>query len=405
MNSFARFQKILTFILLICLGFYGGYYFGKSGYIFELRKNPPEVKIINQYPNNQTIDFGLFWEVWNLMDTMYLERPVDHQKMLYGAISGMVNALGDPYTSFLPPDINKAMTDALNGSYQGIGAELSLKDSQLIIVAPLDGSPAKNAGLKPGDKVLAIDGNSTFGLSVNEAVLKIRGKAETQVKLTIQTGDEASREVTITRATITISSVTWEDKGDGTAYIRVSRFGGETNKDWDKAVSEINTKMTELDAVVVDVRGNPGGYLQSAVYLAGEFMRDTTVLFEETAEGDQIPYDTSRVGSFQKVPAIYVLIDEGSASASEILASALKDNLNATLIGRKSFGKGTIQDAKDFKDGSGVHVTIAKWLTPKKTWVHKVGITPDVDVEITKEDIEKSNDSQLNKALELAKKY
>lgn len=405
MSPFVRFQKILTIILLICLGFYGGYYFGKSGYIFELRKNPPEVKIINQYPNNQTVDFGLFWEVWNLMDTMYLERPVDHQKMLYGAISGMVNALGDPYTSFLPPDINKAMTDALNGSYQGIGAELSLKDSQLIIVSPLDGSPAKTAGLKPGDKILAIDGVSTFGLSVNEAVLKIRGTANTQVKLTIQTGEEASREVTITRATITISSVTWEDKGDGTAYIRVSRFGGETNKDWDKAVAEINTKMNELDAVVVDVRGNPGGYLQSAVYLAGEFMKGTTVLFEETSEGDQLPYDTSRVGSFQKVPALYVLIDEGSASASEILASALKDNLNATLIGRKSFGKGTIQDAKDFKDGSGVHVTIAKWLTPKKNWVHKVGITPDVDVEITKEDIENSNDSQLNKALELAKKY
>lgn len=405
MSPFVRFQKFLTLILILSLGFYGGYYFGKRGFVFELRKNPPEVKIINQYPAKENIDFGLFWEVWNLIDAMYLERPVDHQKMLYGAISGMVSSLDDPYTSFLAPEVNKAMTDALNGTYQGIGAELSLKDSQLIVVASLDGSPAKTAGLKSGDKIVAIDGQSSYGLSVNDAVLKIRGKEGTPIKLTIQTGDESAREITIIRATITISSVTWEDKGDGTAYIRVSRFGGETNKDWDKAVSEITVQMKELDALVVDVRGNPGGYLQSAVYLAGEFMKKEIVLYEETPEGVQIPYETTRVGAFQKVPAIYVLIDEGSASASEILAGALKDNKNVTLVGRKSFGKGTIQDAKDFKDGSGVHITIAKWLTPKKTWVHKVGITPDVDVEITKEDIEKVIDTQLNKALELAKNF
>jgi len=405
MSPFVKFQKFLTLILILVLGFYGGYYFGKRGFIFELRKNPPEVKIINQYPAKENIDFGLFWEVWNLIDTIYLERPVDHQKMLYGAISGMIASLDDPYTSFLSPDVNKAMTDALNGTYHGIGAELSLKDSQLIIVSPLDGSPAKKAGLKPGDKILAIDGESAYGLSVNDAVLKIRGKEGTPVKLNIQTGDEEARDVTIIRDVITVSSVTWEDKGDGTAYIRVSRFGGETNKDWDKAVSELTVQMKELDALIVDVRGNPGGYLQSAVYLAGEFMKNKTVLYEETPEGTQIPYDTSRVGAFQKVPAIYVLIDEGSASASEILAGSLKENNNVTLVGKKSFGKGTIQDAKDFKDGSGVHITIAKWLTPKKTWVHKIGITPDVEVEITKENIEQSKDTQLEKAVELAKQF
>jgi len=404
MKAFEKFQKFLIVALLLASGFYGGYYFGKRGFIFEVRKNPPEVKIINQYPATQKIDFSLFWEVWNMIDTSYLERPVDHQKMVYGAISGMVAALDDPYTSFLKPTVNKAMTEALNGNYQGIGAELSLKDSQLMVVAPLDGSPAKAAGLKAGDKILAINGTSTYGLTVEEAVLQIRGDAGTKVTLKVQSTDNEPRDLDITRDVITISSVKWEDKGDGVAYIRVSRFGGETDKDWLKAVNEINTQMKELDSVIVDVRGNPGGYLQSAIYLAGEFYKDDVVTYQEDPSGKQTPLETNRIGAFNKVPAIFVLIDEGSASASEILAGALRSKRQAVLVGKKSFGKGTIQDARDFKDGSGVHITIAKWLTPDKVWVHKNGIKPDVEVEITKEDIEKQNDSQLLKAIELAKK-
>lgn len=404
MSGFEKFQRFLVTLLILFSGFYGGYYFGKRGFLIEIKKNPPEVKILNQSPASEKVDFSLFWEVWNMVDTMYLERPVDHQKMVYGAISGMVSALDDPYTTFLQPKVNKAMTDALNGSYQGIGAELSLKDSHLIVVAPLDGSPAKSAGLKAGDKILAINGETTFGLSVEEAVLKIRGDAGTKVTLKVQTTDTDPRDMEITRGVITVSSVKWEDKGDGIAYIRVSRFGGETDRDWSKAIDEINTQMKELDSVIVDVRGNPGGYLQSAIYLAGEFYKDDVVVYQEDPSGKQIPLETNRIGMLNKVPGIFVLIDEGSASASEILAGALKVKRQATLVGKKSFGKGTIQDAKDFKDGSGVHITIAKWLMPDKNWVHKKGITPDVEVEITKEDIEKQHDSQLEKAIELAKK-
>jgi carboxyl-terminal processing protease len=202
-----------------------------------------------------------------------------------------------------------------------------------------------------------------------------------------------------------MSSVSWEDKKDGTLYLRVSRFGGETNADWDKAVSEANVKMQELDAIILDVRGNPGGYLDSAVYLAGEFFMDKPVLYKEDATGKQTPFDTNRVGIFQKVPAVFVLVDQGSASASEILASALRDTIGAKIIGMKSFGKGTIQDAKEFGDGSGLHITIAKWLTPKKVWVHKVGIEPDIKVELTEENTKDGADPQLNKALELAKEF
>lgn len=403
MSSFQKFQRILIIILVAVGFFYGGYYFGKRGFLVEVKKNPPSIKVINQYPGDQKVDFALFWEVWNLLQQTYLERPIDGQKMLQGAISGMVNSLGDPYTSYLPPEVNKNVTEVLDGKYQGIGAELGEKDGQLIVVAPMDGSPAKSAGVKSGDKILKIADESTYGVTVSEAASKIRGQAGTQIKLTLQSDNEDPREVTIMRGVITVASVSWEDKGDGTAYIRISRFGGETNSEWSKAVSEINVKMKELDAVIIDVRGNPGGYLQSAVYIAEEFFRGKPVLFEETATGEQIPFNATRVGSFVNVPSVFVLIDQGSASASEILAGALKAQINAKLVGVKSFGKGTIQDAKDFDDGSGVHITIAKWLTPEKVWVHKVGIEPDVKVEITKEDIEKSRDAQLEKAIELAK--
>jgi len=378
---------------------------GKRGFVFELRKDPPLVQIINKYPGDQKVDFVLFWQVWDMVSTSYLERPVDAQKMLYGAISGMVASLGDPYTSFLPPTVNKAIGESLNGKYEGIGAELGLKDGQLMVVAPLDGSPAKAAGILAGDKILKIGSELTSGISITDAVAKIRGPAATNIVLTIQSGSEQPKDLTLTRDVIKVASVTWQDKGNGVVYIRVSRFGGETNAEWDKAVSEINVQVKQLDSLVIDVRGNPGGYLDSARHLAEEFFNGKPVLYEEMSTGEQIPVMATRVGAFVRVPKVVVLIDQGSASASEILAAALKENINATLVGMKSFGKGTIQDAKDFPDGSGVHLTIAKWLTPKKEWVHKVGITPDVAVEVNADNTKDGADPQLDKAIELAKKF
>ncbi len=401
--KFKKFQNILIIFLIAVGFFYGGYYFGKRGFVFEVRKNPPEIKVTNKLPPNGELDFSLFWEVWDMLNTTYLERPIDQKEMMYGAISGMVSSLGDPYTTFLPPEVNKGFMESMGGKYEGIGAELSLKDGALIIVAPLDGSPAKRAGLKAGDKILQIDDKSTAGMAVSEAVSLIRGSSGTQVKLVIQTGTSDPRDVNLTRSVITVASVTWEDKGDGTAYVRISRFGTETNREWDKVASEINVKMNELDAVVIDVRGNPGGYLDSAVHISEDFFRGKPVLIEELSTGDKIPFKTSKVGIFKDIPGVFVLIDQGSASASEILAAALRDNIGAKIIGMKSFGKGTIQDAKDFKDGSGLHVTIAKWLTPKEEWVHENGLEPDVTVEVTEEDLDNNVDAQLNKALEMAK--
>jgi carboxyl-terminal processing protease len=404
-KSFEKFQRFLVTFLIGVAFFYGGYYFGKRGYQVEIKKSPTKIEVTNKQPldKRSNVDFKRFWDVWDIINERYLERPIDSQKLVQGAISGMVSALGDPYTSYLTPEVNKSLNDSLNGSYQGIGAELGIRDEVLIIVAPLEGSPAKSAGLKAGDKILRIENDSTAGMSVTDAVYRIRGEAGKSVKLTIQTGSQQARDVSITRGVITVSSVKWEDKGEGIAYIRVSRFGGDTNSEWDKAVREINSKMKELDTVVVDVRGNPGGYLNSAVHLAEEFYKGKPVIFEEDPAGNQKPLNANRKGAFHDVPAVYVLIDGGSASASEILAAALKDNVKAVLVGEKSFGKGTIQDALEFSDDSGLHVTIAKWLTPKKEWVHKKGINPDVEVKRTDEDFDRGIDPQLDKALELAK--
>jgi carboxyl-terminal processing protease len=405
MSKFDKFQRVLIVFLVAVGFFYGGYYFGKSGYEYEIKRNPPRIEILNRSPSNAPVDFSVFWEVWDLVSENYLDRPVDPQQMLYGAIYGMVSALGDPYTSYLPPEVNKAVMEALNGTYQGIGAELGIRDGQLIIVAPLEGSPARAAGVMAGDKILEIEGGSTVGISLTEAVSRIRGEAGTVSTLRLQRGDEEPFVVRIQRGVITIESVVWEDKGDGIAYIKINRFGGDTNNEWSRVASEVNVKMRSLDAVIVDVRSNPGGYLQSAVYIADEFVQRGTLLYEESATGRQTSYDADRLGIFENVPVVIVLVDEGSASASEILAAALRDNVGATLIGAQTFGKGTIQDARDFKDGSGVHITIAKWLTPGKEWVHDVGLEPDIVIERTDEEINNNIDSQLDRALEIAREF
>lgn len=412
--TFRKFQILLVTLILSVSTFFGGLYLGKRGYDVEVKKNPPYVQIDHKFPDTNTsdLDFASFWQVWDMLTREHLERPLDQKKMLYGAIKGMVDSVGDPYSSFLDPEINKMVDDSLNGVYEGIGAELGVLENQIIVVTPIDGSPAKEV-LMQQDKILEIDGLTTFGMNLNEAVSKIRGSAGTIIKLKIQRGSFEPFDVTIKRAKINISSVTWEDKGEGTVYIRISRFGSDTNPDWTKTAKEINTKMRELDAVIIDVRGNPGGYLLSPVHIAGDFYKGV-VVYEQDAVKKEIPYSTEdrKIAIFSKIPTVIVLIDKGTASASEILAAALKENIDATLVGERSFGKGTIQDAKKFDDGSGLHITIAKWLTSQKVWVGEKdsdgkakGLTPDIEVKITEEDLKNLKDPQLEKALELASKF
>ena len=406
-GSQLRFQKKLGVLLTFIGLFFSGYFLGVSGYEFDVAVQPFTLSVERNIPVSSDVDFNKFWEKW---DYLIANKSKDEvKKMYYESISGMVESLGDPYTSFLAPPVNEVVNNAINGTYEGIGAELGFnEEDKLIVISPLDGSPAINAGIRPGDRILKIDGKDAESISLNEAVAQIRGESGTFVTLTIRRDDKEPQDVRIKRGVITVASVTWKDMGEGTVYLKVSRFGGDTNKEWDKAVSEINIKVNELDALVIDLRGNPGGYLESAVHLAGEFYRNKPVLYRETALGEQFEMKTNRNGFFTQVPAVFVLIDGGSASASEILAAALKSQINATLVGEKSFGKGTIQDAENFKDGSGLHITIEKWLTPEKVWVHKKpdiegGIQPDIAVEMSDEDIKAGLDKQLDKAVELSK--
>lgn len=346
------------------------------------------------------VDFEQFWTVWDLVSQTYLDKSkVDSQKMMYGAISGMVSALGDPYTTYLPPTENKQSKDELGGNFEGVGMELGFKDNRLVVIAPLDDTPAQRAGILAGDLILKIDGKETDGLSLPEAVLKIRGQKGTKVTLELyRQGADKPFTTELTRERIHVTSVTYTKKDGNIGYIKVSRFGDETNKEWDDAITK--AIRDNVPAVVIDVRNNPGGYLQSAIYLASEFI-DGSIVKQEKSDGSKQTFSSVRRGKLLTKPVV-VLINKGSASASEILAGALVANNRAKTFGETSFGKGTIQEVQDLDKGAGIHITRARWLMPNDYWVHEKGLKPDVEVPMTAEDIKAQKDPQLDKALEFA---
>lgn len=373
-------------------------------------------KIINKNnPTNKKLDFSLFWEVWDKLENKYLEKDkIDEKKMFYGAIQGMTASLGDPYTVFLPPKNNQETKEDLNGSFEGVGIRLGFKDNnRLIVIAPLKGMPAEKVGVKAGDlilhlkdKVKGID-EDTIGMSLPEAVEKIRGPRETTINFTLlHEGEDKPFQVDIIRKTIVVPSVEVDfldlknGKGTGAkiAHLKLMRFGELTAEQWDKAVTEIKNQPKPVKGIILDLRGNPGGYLSGAVNLASEFLSQGVVVKQEDYKGGIETYSVNRKGRLLKEPLV-VLIDKGSASASEILCGALQDYQRAKLVGVQSFGKGIIQEAEDLSDGAGLHITTAKWLTPKGRWINKKGLTPDIEV---KNDPDKPNeDKQLDKAIEI----
>lgn len=362
-------------------------------------------------PIGQNIDFSLFWDVWKRLNNNYIDKKaLDSQKMFYGAISGMVSALGDPYTVFLPPTQNKDSKDSLGGRFEGIGAQLGVKDKKIIIVAPLKGTPADLAGLKAGDWIIKVDGKDTASWTLPETVTAIRGPKGTKVKLSIVHPDsQKAVDVSVVRDTINVPSVEWSLKPSGNfkvAYLKLSQFGDQTNNEWNKAVGEIESNIAtdsagQIKGLVLDLRNNPGGYLSGAVYIGSEFLKDGTVVMEENADGTKNSFDVNRQGRLLSIPLV-VLVNKGSASASEIVSGALQDRRRAKLVGEVTFGKGTIQDVQDLANGAGLHITVAKWLLPSGRWVNGTGVTPDVVV--ANDDKKPDEDVQLNKAMEMLNK-
>src|SRR3989344_4115314 len=332
------------------------------------------------------IDFRLFWDTWQKVEAKYVDKDkIDTQNMYYGAIKGLVAAVGDPYTFFLTPEENQQSKDDLGGKFEGIGAQLGLKNNAIIAIAPLKESPAEAAGLKSGDYITKVDGESTKGWALVEAVGKIRGPKDTSVTLTVLRIN-AELDIPIQRRQIKVPSVelsTETQNGKSVAVITLSQFGETTNSEWDKAAQEVKTTWDQgtISGLVIDLRGNPGGYLDSAVYIASEFLeKGTTVLTQETTDERDRVYTVGRTGKLLDIP-LSIMINEGSASASEILSGALRDHKRDTLVGKQSFGKGSVQEALDLSGNAGLHVTIAKWILPEGEWINGVGITPDIIVE------------------------
>jgi len=350
---------------------------------------------------------NLIYEVWKDLQAKFIDKKkLDSEKMFYGAIKGMVASLEDPYTFFLTPDENKQSKDDLQGKFEGIGAQLGLKDGRIIIIAPLKNSPAEKAGVLAGDFINKVDGTSTRSWILPQAVSKIRGTKGTPVVLTLERqGKELDKK--IVRDQIIVSSVELSYEG-AVAVLKLNQFGENTNDEWDKAVSEISQKWQEkkIKGMVLDVRDNPGGYLESSVYLASEFLPiEKLIVKQESTTYPSRDYLVEREGKLLNIPLV-VLINQGSASASEILSGALRDHKRAKLVGEKTFGKGSVQEALDLQEGAGLHVTVAKWILPNGDWINSKGIEPDIKIENTVKEgntLTKEEDKQLPKALELLK--
>jgi len=416
------FSKIRFIILVVafCVLTGGiGYRLGEQKTTISVR-GETGIVVKREQPGSANVDFSPFWEVWQRLSASYIDRAsMDSQKMVWGAITGMVGALDDPYTTFLPPKDNKDFKEDLGGQFEGIGAQLGLKEGRVMVIAPLKDMPAEVAGIRAGDYILKVQDEDTAGWTVTEAVTKIRGPRGTTVMLNIlHDGDTKPLDVSIKRDTIKVASVeSWtkpvsqvtEISGTefaknlkistSVSYIRLSRFGDHTNEEWEKAVSEVVAAQTNgSKGLIFDLRNNPGGYLDGAVYIASEFVGSGTVVSQVNSNGTKEDYVVQRTGRLLDIPLV-VLVNKGSASAAEIVAGALRDYKRGTLVGEVTFGKGSVQTPEDLPDGSGLHITTGKWLLPKGDSIHKTGVTPEVLVEM--EEYEATADAQLAKAIEL----
>lgn len=388
--------KSIIFLFILWFVFQMGTTYGRQQLPFV-----GPVKIINEEVGKpQDLDFSLFWETWSLIEQKYASKT-DKTKMFYGAISGMVNSLEDPYTVFMDPTETEKFSQELKGSFEGIGAEIGNRKGIITIISPLADSPAEKAGLKPLDKVLKINDTETIDMTLDEAVSRIRGQKGTVVTLTILRGNELeTREIKITRDTIIVKSVELkftESEKNKIAVLKISRFGEDTFDNVNIAADEILKQ--DAKGIILDLRNNPGGFLDSAVNIAGIFIPAgkvvTTESFSNDRKKDYLTQGSNKLGN----KPLVILANEGSASASEILAGALRDNRQIPIIGEKTFGKGSVQEIETLKDSSSVKITIAEWLTPSGKNINKEGIKPDKEVKLSDADFEAGKDPQMDEAL------
>ena len=413
--------------IALAAGFFaGGWYLGRAGTGLAGTDSAiaKKLKGVGSAPpvgavQEKDIQFSQFWELWKMLKLKYYE-DASEQKMFYGAMRGMAEAFGDPYTTFFEPKIAKEFSDSLKGEFEGIGAEIGIRNDQLQIIAPLPETPAEKAGLRPGDNILAINGTSTEGMATDQAVSLIRGPKGTVVTLKIgrmvqatstkedmATSTKANgekrklepevKDYKITRDKIYVKSVRLTWPKEGIALVTLSNFNEDTDTVFSSLADQILAKNPR--GIILDMRNNPGGYLDRSTAVAGEWAGGEVIVSERRKGKIVDSFHGTGSGRLNGIPTV-VLVNQGSASASEIVAGALQDYGLAKVMGMKTFGKGSVQDYTEFKDGSAVKITIAEWLTPKGRSINKLGIQPDIEVDRTLDDYNEDSDPQLDKALQ-----
>lgn len=351
----------------------------------------------------EPLNMGLFWEVYGMVEANYVDSTkIDDEEQLYGAIKGMVRSLGDAHTEFMTPQETFDFQQSLEGKLQGIGAELTIKDGELVVIAPLKGSPAEEKGLQPDDIIYMINDDYTSDLTLFEAIMNIRGEEGTTVKLTVlREGVDEPMIFDIERKTIIVPNVEWEYYGDDSeiAYINIYQFTDTTETEFAQAVQDILLK--EVDSVILDLRYNGGGYLGVAVEVLSDFLegKQKATITKHRNEADNEIFYTNESARLADLPLV-VLVNGGSASASEIIAGAIQDYKRGLIMGEETFGKGSVQIVETLEDGSSLRLTIAKWYTPNERSIDEVGITPDTIVEISEEDAANDVDTQLEAAID-----
>jgi carboxyl-terminal processing protease len=398
--------SVLLMVALIGGSFAGGMYVGtkRTEALVDTTQN-----IINKDTGQPlTVDFTPFWKAWNLLNEKYVAtkgtstKPVTEQDKVWGAIKGLTEAYGDPYTTFFPPVESKDFQSHISGNFEGIGMEVGLKDGIITVVAPLKDTPAYKAGIKAGDKILKINDTLTSSITIDEAVNLIRGEKGTSVRLTLLSENtKEPREVKVVRDVINIPTIDTVDRKDGVFVIQLYNFSENSAALFRNAL--VKFANSKSDKLVLDLRGNPGGYLEAAVDMASWFLPADKIVVQEDAggHGEDIVYKSKGYNVFSNKLKMVILVDGGSASASEILAGALQEHGIAKLIGTKTFGKGSVQELMNLTPDTSLKITIARWLTPNGNSISEQGLKPDIEVPFTIDDAEKGVDPQLNKAIEV----
>lgn len=404
-KSNQKYLYILVSLILVGGVFFTGFYLGKAKY--EKGEDTVALNISNTVntdaSNPQNADFAPFWKVWKKINekSIYANKKTDQEKV-WGAVQGLASSLGDPYTVFFPPAENKLFNDSIHGSFGGIGAEIGLKDKVLTIVSPLKDTPSFKAGLKSGDKIIKINKVDTTDMTIDKAISLIRGEKGTSVDLNIyREGQRGTMDFHIIRDTIEIPTIETKYRDDGVFVISFYSFSENSAELFRNALLEFS--KTDSDKLIIDLRGNPGGYLDSAISIASWFLDEGKIIVTEDYGENRKPDIAKSRGPrvFTDELKLIILVDGGSASASEILAGALQQNGVAKLVGEKTFGKGSVQELVEITPDTSLKVTVAKWLTPNGTSISEQGLAPDVVVPFTIKDFENKTDPQMDKAVEL----